>query len=133
MELRRPPCRDMQAHDAHGFFALPRYEAWNDCPGWTETEAASADLVRQVIGLPREERSTATLQCNPSVMYYLLSVLIPGYREFVSQMSQLAGGVASQGLGVPVMLCPAMDRGAWRLTVRAGRDTIAEGVVPVAA
>lgn len=136
MELRRPPCGEMGTHAPHGFFALPgpaglRGEAWTGCPGCSEKEAASLALAVQMIRLPQEARTTATLQCNPWVSYCLFDVLVPGYQEFVSQMPQSVDGVVSQGLGIPVMRCPAMERGTWKLTVRDGRDTIAEGTIPV--
>jgi hypothetical protein len=122
----------MQAHDAHGFWVMPGWVVWNECPGWTGTEAASVELAERMIRCPRN--AGIALECNPWVPRCLLQVFTPGYEEWVSATpSASAEGMVGQWLGIPVVRCVAMERGAWRLmpSSDAGRTVLAEGTIPV--
>jgi hypothetical protein len=126
VELRRPLCGNTDAHEPHGFWAHG-YTVWNECPGWSVTEADTTALVQAVRAFRAEHwplpdpRGTG-LECHPSVWHYLLNLMIPGYTEFVS------GNAEPEPLpGIPVTASVAMERGEWKLASDFG--VIAEGKI----
>jgi hypothetical protein len=135
MELRRPPCGNEEAHDAHGFFttghgAVPVSTLgtqWAECPGWTQADAATSKLIGEMLRLIREQPELPEgigLECHPMVTYHLAAHFIPGYMEFTGERDP-----RNPFPQIPVIACPAMERGAWRIaTIR--RDVITEGKIP---
>lgn len=125
MELRRPPCRNEDAHEPHGFWAAG-YANWVECPGWSQAEADASSLigeVRKYIRQHQELPEGIALECHPSVPYYLANAIIPGYMEFTGERDP-----RSPFSQVPVIACPAMAPGAWRMAT-ISRQVFAEGVI----
>jgi hypothetical protein len=133
MDQRRSACRNPQAHAAHGFHTAG-YAAWIECPGWTDAEAATTDLIERLNQVAREHcpplkmPEGIRLECHPLVGYALSNMFIPGYAEFVSSLQAGDNLLKPQ---IPVMHSPAMERGAWRIVHGdRGQHLIAEGVIP---
>jgi hypothetical protein len=133
MELRKALCRGAKygtdesagPHGPHQFFPHAWAEAI-DCPGWTAREHDAASLAELMLrtdpGLPE-----LALQCHPVVEYALMQVIIPGYQEFIDELSSPMSMPLQKFGGIPVMRTVAAERGAW--TLASGMRTIAEGVL----
>jgi hypothetical protein len=88
------------------------------CPGWTEAEAGTANLISHLNWaadavlrgyLPDGLR----LECHPSAPYALMRMVIPGYAVFVS-------GAEPWKPQFPVVVSAEMKPGQWRLVIADG-------------
>lgn len=145
-EMRRPACEGSWSserkgpHEPHGYWK-GRYEAWLDCPGWTQQEDDATALSMRLNQVARDAWRQPPpgpdlppgirLECHPLVPAVLEQLFIPSYGEFVTSLAdaRLGGpGIAHWVQPrIPVLVVQGMTRGQWRLTTDDG--LVAEGTV----
>ena len=129
MELRRPLCGNTDAHDPHGLWNCG-YTAWNECPGWSVTDADTVALIRKMDDLargwawPLSPPSGACLYCHPVVYRALTQAWLPSFDEF---KTSLKTGEDLMRTTIPVAVVTELEYGAW--TVDSDAGVIAEGKI----
>jgi hypothetical protein len=132
-EIRHALCRgaaygtDESAapHGAHEFFP----HAWGEatrCPGWNQADHDAASLIGRLFATD-PDLPGLVLRCHPVVEYAMMKVIIPGYREFIDELSSPQSMPLQKIAGIRVMRTVSAERGAWELA--SDKGVLATGLV----